>query len=46
MGKKGNFECGQSVHMLKDFPSTEKGKGGNNNRAQSTVPAVPTGCPY
>ncbi|XP_049362923.1 uncharacterized protein LOC125827652 [Solanum verrucosum] len=31
-GKEGCFGYDQSVHRLKDFPSSRQGKGGNNNR--------------
>ncbi|KAK4737401.1 hypothetical protein R3W88_001098 [Solanum pinnatisectum] len=44
-GKEGCFGCGQSSHRLRDCPSARQGQGGNNNKAQSTIPAAPTGHP-
>ncbi|XP_049410662.1 uncharacterized protein LOC125873856 [Solanum stenotomum] len=43
--KEGFFGCGQYGHRLKDCPSSRLGKGGNNNGAQSTALAAPTGHP-
>ncbi|WMV54845.1 hypothetical protein MTR67_048230 [Solanum verrucosum] len=45
VGRERCFGCGLSGHRLKDCPSARHGQGSNTNRAQSTSPAAPIGCP-
>ncbi|KAH0682275.1 hypothetical protein KY289_020027 [Solanum tuberosum] len=43
--KEGCFGCGRSGHRLRDCSYAKQGHEGNNDKAQSTTSATPTGRP-